>query len=129
MSLTRTGNLSRMSDDEDAVTIDVEGRAVRITHPDKPYFKRGVQLTKRDIVDYYLAVAPGAVLPIRDRPIVLKRFVDGADGQPFYQKRAPSKRPDWLRRVTLSFPSGRTAEEVEVDDTAGLAVIVNLGCI
>ena len=60
MSRTRTGNLSRMSEDEDAVTIDVEGRAVRITHPDKPYFTRGVQLTKRDIVDYYLAVAPGA---------------------------------------------------------------------
>jgi len=118
-----------MSEDEDAVTIDVGGRAVRITHPDKPYFTRGVQLTKRDIVDYYLAVAPGAVAPVRDRPIVLKRFVDGADGQPFYQKRAPSKRPDWLRTVTLSFPSGRTAEEVVVDDAAGLAFIVNLGCI
>ena len=74
-------------------------------------------------------MAPGAVAPIRDRPIVLKRFVDGADGQPFYQKRAPSKRPDWLRTVTLSFPSGRTAEEVVVDDPAGLAWIVNLGCI
>jgi DNA ligase D-like protein (predicted polymerase) len=118
-----------MNEDDDAVAIDVDGRVVRITHPDKPYFTRGVQLTKRDIVDYYLAVAPGAVAPIRDRPIVLKRFVDGADGQPFYQKRAPSKRPDWLRTVTLSFPSGRTAEEVVVDDAAGLAFIVNLGCI
>jgi len=57
---------------------------------------------------------------------VLKRFVDGAEGQPFYQKRAPDKRPDWLRTVTLSFPSGRTAEEVVVDDAAGLAWIVNL---
>lgn len=129
MSLTRTGSLVRMSEDEDAVTIDVEGRAVRITHPDKPCFTRGVQLSKRDIVDYYLAIAPGAVAPIRDRPIVLKRFVDGAEGQPFYQKRAPSKRPDWLRTVMLSFPSGRTAEEVVVDDAAGLAFIVNLGCI
>jgi DNA ligase D-like protein (predicted polymerase) len=118
-----------MSENESAATIDVAGRAVRITHPDKPYFTRGVQLTKRDIVDYYLAVAPGAVAPIRDRPIVLKRFVDGADGQPFYQKRAPSNRPEWLRTVTLSFPSGRTAEEVVVDDAAGLAFIVNLGCI
>ncbi len=129
MSRVRTGSLVGMSEDDDAMTIDVEGRAVRITHPDKPYFTRGVQLTKRDIVDYYLAVAPGAVAPIRDRPIVLKRFVGGADGQPFYQKRAPSKRPDWLRTVTLSFPSGRTAEEVVVDDAAGLAFIVNLGCI
>ena len=66
---------------------------------------------------------------IRDRPIVLKRFVDGAGGEAFYQKRAPDKRPDWLRTVTLSFPSGRTAEEVVVDDAAGLAWIVNLGCI
>lgn len=118
-----------MSKDEDAVTIDVEGRSVRITHPDKPYFTRGVALTKRDIVNYFLAVAQGAVAPIRDRPIVLKRFVDGADGQPFYQKRAPSKRPDWLRTVTLFFPSGRTAEEVVVDDAAGLAFVVNLGCM
>ncbi|HET7716823.1 MAG TPA: hypothetical protein VFK86_14455, partial [Bauldia sp.] len=118
-----------MSEDEDAVTLEVEGRAVRITHPEKPYFTRGVRLSKLDIVNYYMAVAPGAVAPIRDRPIVLKRFVDGADGQPFYQKRAPSKRPDWLRTVTLSFPSGRTAEEVVVDDAAGLAWIVNLGCI
>jgi len=118
-----------MSDEDEAITIDVEGRAIRISHPDKPYFTRDVRLTKRDIIDYYLAVAPGALAPIRDRPIVLKRFVDGADGQPFYQKRAPSKRPDWLRTVTLSFPSGRTAEEVVVDDTPGLAYVVNLGCI
>jgi DNA ligase D-like protein (predicted polymerase) len=66
---------------------------------------------------------------IRDRPIVLKRFVDGAEGEAFYQKRAPASRPPWLRTVTLSFPSGRTAEEVVVDDAAGLAWIVNLGCI
>ena len=118
-----------MSKDEDTITLEVDGRAVRVTHPDKAYFTRDVQLSKLDIVNYYLAVAPGAVAPIRDRPIVLKRFVDGADGQPFYQKRAPSKRPDWLRTVTLSFPSGRTAEEVVVDDPAGLAWIVNLGCI
>jgi DNA ligase D-like protein (predicted polymerase) len=74
-------------------------------------------------------VAPGALAGIRDRPIVLKRFVNGAEGEAFYQKRAPSDRPEWLRTVTLSFPSGRTAEEVVVDDTAGLAWIVNLGCI
>ena len=88
-----------------------------------------VKLSKLDIVRYYLAVAPGALAGIRDRPVVLKRFVDGAEGEPFYQKRAPAKRPDWLRTVTLSFPSGRTAEEVVVDDAAGLAWIVNLGCI
>jgi bifunctional non-homologous end joining protein LigD len=112
-----------------AEVLTVEGREVRISNPDKPYFTRQAKLTKLDIVRYYLAVAPGALVGIRDRPIVLKRFVDGAEGQPFYQKRAPTNRPEWLRTVTLSFPSGRTAEEVVVDDTAGLAWIVNLGCI
>src|SRR5688500_17737934 len=82
-----------------------------------------------DLVRYYLAIAPGALNGIRDRPIVLKRFVDGAEGQAFYQKRAPENRPEWLRTVTLFFPSGREAEEVVVDDAAGLAWIVNLGCI
>jgi len=74
-------------------------------------------------------VASGALAGIRDRPIVLKRFVNGAEGDVFYQKRAPSQRPDWLRTVTLAFPSGRTAEEVVIDNAAGLAWIVNLGCI
>src|SRR4029077_17014974 len=77
----------------------------------------------------YLSVAPGALAGIRERPIVLKRFVNGADAEAFYQKRAPENRPAWLRTVTLSFPSGRTAEEIVVDDAAGLAWIVNLGCI
>jgi bifunctional non-homologous end joining protein LigD len=109
--------------------LTVAGREVRVTHPAKPYFSREAKLSKLDIVRYYLAVADGALAGIRDRPIVLKRFVDGADGQAFYQKRAPETRPDWLRTVTLSFPSGRTAEEVVVDDAAGLAFVVNLGCI
>jgi bifunctional non-homologous end joining protein LigD len=115
--------------EEAAEVLTVHGREVRVTHPDKPYFSREVKLTKLDLVRYYLAVAPGALGGIRDRPVVLKRFVDGAEGEPFYQKRAPDKRPPWLRTVTLSFPSGRTAEEVVVDDAAGLAWIVNLGCI
>jgi DNA ligase D-like protein (predicted polymerase) len=112
-----------------AETLTVAGREVRITHPEKPYFSREAKLTKLDVVRYYLSVADGALAGIRDRPVVLKRFVDGAEGEPFYQKRAPDNRPAWLRTVTLSFPSGRTAEEVVVDDAAGLAWIVNLGCI
>jgi DNA ligase D-like protein (predicted polymerase) len=112
-----------------AAVIAVDGREVRVTNPDKAYFTRDLRLTKLDLVHYYLSVAPGALNGIRDRPFVLKRFVDGAEGEPFYQKRAPDKRPDWLRTVTLSFPSGRTAEEVVVDDAAGLAWVVNLGCI
>jgi DNA ligase D-like protein (predicted polymerase) len=114
---------------DDAERLVVDGHEVRITHPGKPYFSRQTKLTKLDLVRYYLQVAPGALAGIRDRPIVLKRFVDGAEGQAFYQKRAPDKRPPWLRTVTLSFPSGRTAEEVVVDDAAGLAWVVNLGCI
>src|SRR5436189_5111103 len=94
---------------EHAETLTVAGREVRVTHPDKPYFSREAKLTKLDLVRYYLSVAPGALSGIRDRPIVLKRFVDGAEAQPFYQKRAPMARPEWLRTVTLSFPSGRTA--------------------
>jgi bifunctional non-homologous end joining protein LigD len=114
---------------EAAEVLQVAGREVRVTHPDKPYFSKQVKLSKLDIVRYYLSVAPGALAGIRDRPIVLKRFVDGAEGEAFYQKRAPSRRPEWLQTVTLSFPSGRKADEIIVDDAAGLAWIVNLGCI
>jgi bifunctional non-homologous end joining protein LigD len=115
--------------EEAAEVLSIEGRDVRVTHPEKLYFSRQTKISKLDLVRYYLSVAPGALAGIQDRPIVLKRFVNGAEGEAFYQKRAPSERPAWLRTVTLSFPSGRTAEEVVVDDAAGLAWIVNLGCI
>jgi bifunctional non-homologous end joining protein LigD len=114
---------------EEAEVLTIEGREVRVTSPNKPYFSKETKLTKLEVVHYYLSIADGALLGIRDRPIVLKRFVDGAEGEAFYQKRAPEKRPPWLRTVTLAFPSGRTAEEVVVDDVAGLAWIVNLGCL
>jgi len=107
----------------------LDGREVQITHPEKLYFSAQARVTKLDLARYYLSVAPGALNGIRDRPIVLKRFVNGAEREAFYQKRAPAQRPPWLRTVTLSFPSGRTAEEVVVDEVAGLAWIVNLGCI
>jgi DNA ligase D-like protein (predicted polymerase) len=112
-----------------AEVLSIEGRDVRVTNPDKLYFSSQTKLSKLDLVNYYLAVAPGALGGIRDRPIVLKRFVNGAEGEAFYQKRAPAERPGWLKTTTLSFPSGRTAEELVVDDAAGLAWIVNLGCI
>ena len=115
--------------EEDADVLSIEGHEVRVTHPDKLYFSRQVKVSKLDLVRYYLSVARGALTGIEDRPLVLKRFVHGAEGEAFYQKRAPQERPEWLRTVTLSFPSGRTAEEVVVDDAAGLAWIVNLGCI
>ena len=109
--------------------LSLGGHEVQITHPDKLYFSSQARISKLDLVGYYLSVAPGALTGIQDRPIVLKRFVNGAESEAFYQKRAPAQRPSWLRTVTLSFPSGRTAEEVVVDDAAGLAWIVNLGCI
>ena len=114
-------------DTSEVLTID--GHDVRVSNPDKLYFSKQLKLTKLELVRYYLSVAPGALAGIRDRPIVLKRYVNGAEGEAFYQKRAPDNRPEWLRTVTLSFPSGRFAEEVVVDDAAGLAWIVNLGCI
>jgi DNA ligase D-like protein (predicted polymerase) len=121
--------MSESSKTEAVEVLTIDGREVRVTHPGKLYFSRQVQLTKVDLVRYYLAVAPGALQGIRDRPLVLKRFVNGAEAEAFYQKRAPTDHPAWLRTVTLSFPSGRTAEELVVDDAAGLAWVVNLGCI
>jgi bifunctional non-homologous end joining protein LigD len=114
---------------EPSELLSIAGREVRITHPEKTYFSKQVKLSKLDLVRYYLSVADGALGGIMDRPLVLKRFVHGAEGEAFYQKRAPSDHPAWLRTITLAFPSGRTAQELVVDDAAGLAWIVNLGCI
>lgn len=118
-----------MGKDDDAEALRIEGREVRVTNPHKLYYSKETRLSKLDIVRYYLSVAPAALAGIRDRPLVLKRFVNGAEQEAFYQKRAPKERPPWLRTVTLSFPSGRTAEELVVDNSAGLAWVVNLGCI
>jgi DNA ligase D-like protein (predicted polymerase) len=118
-----------VGEEEAAEVLSIGGREVRVTHPDKLYFSRQTKVSKLDLVRYYLSVAPGALAGIQDRPIVLKRFVHGAEHDAFYQKRAPAERPSWLRTAMLSFPSGRVAEELVVDDAAGLAWIVNLGCI
>ena len=115
--------------EEAPALLKVAGFEVAVSHPSKLYFSKGTQLSKLQLVNYYLSVADGALRGIRDRPIVLKRFVNGAEGQAFYQKRAPDKRPEFTRTVTLSFPSGRTAEELVVDNAAALAWMVNLGCI
>jgi len=108
--------------------IEVAGRTVTVSNPDKVYFPRTGH-TKLDLVRYYLDVADGALRGVSGRPMVLKRFVHGAEGAAFFQKRAPTSRPDWLDSVVLSFPSGRTAEEIVITDAAGLAWVVNLGCI
>lgn len=108
--------------------LEVAGREVSISNPDKVFFPQAGH-TKLDLVRYYLAVADGALRGAAGRPMVLRRFVHGADGEAFWQKRAPAARPDWLDSVVLRFPSGRTAEEIVVTDAAGLAWVVNLGCI
>src|SRR5919109_383978 len=108
--------------------LEVAGREVAVTNPDKVFFPRAGH-TKLDLVRYYLAVADGALRGVAARPMALKRFVNGAEGEAFFQKRAPTSRPEWVQTVELSFPSGRTAHEVVVGDAAQLAWVVNLGCI
>src|SRR6187431_2284415 len=108
--------------------LQIGGREVSISNPDKVYFPRAGH-TKLDLVRYFLAVADGALTGVRGRPMALKRFVDGAEKEPFFQKRAPDNTPDWIRTATLTFPSGRTADEIVVDEPAALAWIANLGCM
>src|ERR1700730_17355297 len=109
-------------------TLEVAGREVTVSNPDKVFFPETGH-TKLDLVRYYLAVAEGAIRGAAGRPMALKRFVNGAGGEVFFQKRAPASRPAWTETVELSFPSGRTAEEIVVCDAAQLAWVVNLGCI
>ena len=108
--------------------LEAAGREVVITNPDKVFFPVAGH-TKLDLARYYAAVAEGALRGIAGRPIVLKRYVNGAAAEAFFQKRAPEKHPDWVETVELRFPSGRTAREVVVRDAAQLLWIVNLGCI
>ncbi len=109
-------------------TIDVAGRAVTISNPRKVLFPQA-GYTKLDLVRYYLAVADGALRGAGGRPNVLVRYPNGIDGEFFYQKRAPESRPPWIEVVTLSFPSGRTAEEVVPRDAATLVWMANLACL
>src|SRR5439155_21027957 len=108
--------------------LHVAGRDVTISNPDKVYFPAAGH-RKIDLVSYYLAIADGALRGVSGRPMALKRFVNGAAGEFFFQKRAPENRPEWLETVELSFPSGRTADEVVLRSAAGLAWVTNLGNI
>jgi DNA ligase D-like protein (predicted polymerase) len=117
-----------MSSQKDSEVLIVEGREVTISNPDKILFPQA-GYTKRDLVRYYLAVADGALRGSGNRPNVLVRYPNGIDGEFFFQKRAPASRPPWIEVVTLSFPSGRTAEEVVPRDAAALAWMANLACL
>src|SRR6266508_303544 len=108
--------------------LDLDGIEVKISNPDKVFFPRTGH-TKLDLVRYYLAVAEGAIRGVDGRPMAMKRYVNGAEGEFFFQKRAPESRPPWIETVELAFPSGRTANEVVVRNAAQLAWVVNLGCI
>lgn len=108
--------------------VHVDGRDVKVSNPDKVFFPR-TGTTKLDLVDYYLAVGPGALRACRDRPTTMHRFPNGVEGEDFYQKRLPPKRADWLASATVTFPSGRTAEMLVVADVAHLVWAVNMGCL
>jgi bifunctional non-homologous end joining protein LigD len=108
--------------------VEVAGHEVSVSNPSKIFFP-ATGHTKIDLVRYYLSVADGALRGVAGRPMVLKRFVNGAEGEAFFQKRAPSNPPAWVETVELRFPSGRSAEEVVIADAAGLAWVINLGCI
>ncbi|WP_033344820.1 non-homologous end-joining DNA ligase [Catenuloplanes japonicus] len=112
-----------------AEEIEVAGRAVRLTSPDKVYFpRRG--FTKRDVFEYYLAVGDGIMRALRDRPTTLQRFPDGLDGETFFQKRVPARGvPPWIGSATVTFPSGRTAEELCPADLAHVAWAAQMGTI
>jgi bifunctional non-homologous end joining protein LigD len=112
----------------DHLMLEIAGHEVRLSNPGKVYFPKP-GWTKRDLVDYYVAVAEAAVVHLRDRPTVMKRFVNGIEEDPIWQKRVPKSTPDWLQTATVSFPSGRTATELCANDAAHLAWAVNLGVI
>ena len=112
----------------DHTTIDVAGHEVRVSNPAKIFFPdRGI--TKLDLVNYYVGLAAPVINHLRDRPTVLKRYVDGASGDPFFQKRVPDSAPPWIETATVTFPSGRTARELLPNDAAHLVWGVNLGVI
>ena len=110
------------------LSLDVGGRTLAITHPDKVVFP-DAGVTKLDLVEYYLAVADGALRGVAGRPMILKRFVKGITEEAVFQKRAPEKRPDWIDVAELKYASGTSAKEAVIHEAAGLAWAVNLGCV
>ncbi|MEU7488427.1 non-homologous end-joining DNA ligase [Streptomyces sp. NPDC042319] len=111
-----------------ATEIEAGGRTVRLSHPDKVYFpERG--FTKLDVAQYYLAVGDGIIRALRDRPTTLERYPDGVTGESFFQKRAPKNKPDWLPTAHITFPSGRSADEICPTEVAAVLWAANLGCL
>ncbi len=117
-----------MTEPRDRVTLELDGHEVRFSNPDKPFFDEA-GITKLGLCEYYLAVADAALRHLRDRPTTMKRFPNGAGGEFFFQKRVPKGAPEWLEQMTLSFPSGRSANFLVCQDRAHLAWALNLGVI
>ncbi len=117
-----------MAPASDHEIIDVSGQEVRVSNPGKLYFP-AVKLTKLDLVNYYVECEQAVVRGLRERPTVMKRWVDGVEGKPFFQKRVPDSAPGWLETATVTFPSGRHARELVPNDAAHLVWGVNLGVI
>jgi DNA ligase D-like protein (predicted polymerase) len=110
------------------LSLDVDGQQVSVTHPDKVIFP-DLGLTKLDLINYYIAVADGALRGVQDRPMILKRFVKGITEEAVFQKRAPEKRPDFVDVAELKYASGTSAKEAVLHDAAGLVWAVNMGCV
>src|ERR1700720_1390695 len=110
------------------MVVEAGGREVAVSNPGKVFFPRTGH-TKLDLIHYYLAVADGALRGVAGRPMALKRFVKGIDQEAIFQKRAPAKRPDWVDVAELRYASGTSAEEAVIHDAAGLAWVINLGCV
>ncbi|MBA3499056.1 MAG: DNA primase, partial [Deltaproteobacteria bacterium] len=110
------------------IHLELSGHQVRVSNPKKIYFPKA-GITKLELVEYYVAVAEGAVRGVARRPMILKRYVNGVEAEPFYQKRVDKKRPEWIETAVFKFPSGRSAEEIVVNNTAQLVYVVNLGCV
>jgi DNA ligase D len=113
---------------DDPVILDIDGREVRITHPDKVFFPKGGQ-TKLDLARYYVAVAEPIMRAIQGRPVLLERYPDGAAGKSFFQKRVPKGAPEWLRTTEVETPNGTVSNALVAVDVAHLLWAVNMGCL
>jgi DNA ligase D len=110
------------------IELDAGGRTIKVSNPDKIYFPE-IGATKRELVEYYISVGEGALRALDHRPTYLKRHPDGVLTEAIYQKRMPAKHPDWLKTVTVRFPSGRSADALCVTEIASIAYCANLATI
>src|SRR5690606_11168488 len=117
-----------MASTEEPITLQIDGRDVVVTNPSKMLIPQA-GVSKLDLVNYYQAVAEGALRGAAGRPCMLVRYPNGIDGDFFFQKRAPASRPDWLEVASIRFPSGRSADEIVPRHRADLAWMANLACL